>query len=72
MQLHVGVLHFQPSLEPFPLLADPDSYEPSTIDITQEPDEMRYWLDVLQKQTPTLVAKAAASEGNTEGTLGCA
>jgi type II pantothenate kinase len=32
MPLHVGVLQYTPSLEPFPLLADPSSYEPNTLD----------------------------------------
>ena len=33
MNLHVGVLHYTPSCEPFPLLADPVTYEPNTLDM---------------------------------------
>ena len=33
MNLHVGVLHYTPSCEPFPLLADPEHYEPNTLDM---------------------------------------
>ena len=33
MNLHVGVLHYTPSCEPFPLLADPVHYEPNTLDM---------------------------------------
>ena len=33
MNLHVGVLHYTPSSESFPLLADPATYEPNTLDI---------------------------------------
>ncbi len=36
MALHVGVLHYSPSLEPFPLLADPSTYEPNTLDMSNE------------------------------------
>ena len=33
MALHVGVLHYTPSHEQFPLLTDPMTYEPNTFDI---------------------------------------
>jgi type II pantothenate kinase len=33
----VGVLHFSPTLEPFPLLADPAAYVPDTVDVLASP-----------------------------------
>lgn len=36
MQLHVGVLQYTPSCEPFPLLADPVHYEPNTLDMNAD------------------------------------
>ncbi|GJP44935.1 hypothetical protein CLOM_g4333 [Closterium sp. NIES-68] len=63
--LNVGVLHLVPSLEVFPLLADPLSYEPNTVDLS-DPDEREYWLGILQDHIPNLVEKAVASEGATE------
>lgn len=65
INLNVGVLHFTPSSEPFPLLADPAQYDPSTIDINTDPEEMAFWVGVLQDQIPNVVEKAAASDGNT-------
>ncbi|XP_052181126.1 pantothenate kinase 2-like isoform X2 [Diospyros lotus] len=48
--LNVGVLHLVPTLEVFPLLADPKIY----------------WLTVLSEHLPDLVDKAVASEGGTD------
>lgn len=36
MHLHVGVLQYTPSCEPFPLLADPVHYEPNTLDMNAD------------------------------------
>ncbi|KAG1660836.1 hypothetical protein FOA52_008947 [Chlamydomonas sp. UWO 241] len=67
MSLHVGVLHYSPSLEPFPLLADPASYEPNTLDISLDKDgSFGWWLKLLDDQVPTVVEKAIASEGGGE------
>ncbi|KAI3724075.1 hypothetical protein L2E82_35840 [Cichorium intybus] len=63
--LNVGVLHLVPSLEVFPLLADPKTYEPNTIDLA-EPNELQYWFTVLSEHLPDLVDKAVASEGGTD------
>ncbi|KAH7857053.1 hypothetical protein Vadar_008490 [Vaccinium darrowii] len=63
--LNVGVLHLVPTLEVFPLLADPKTYEPNTIDIADH-GELEYWFTVLSKHLPDLVDKAVASEGGTE------
>ena len=68
MNLHVGVLHYHPSCESFPLLADPVHYTPDTQDINKDREEMDYWLGVLHDQIPTVVAKAIASEHKTPGT----
>lgn len=66
MALHVGVLHYQPSLEPFPLLADPASYEPNTLDVNEDSETFHWWLKILEEQIPTVVEKAIASEGGGE------
>ena len=64
IDLHLGVLHFHPSLESFPLLADPGGYNPNTIDINSDAAEMAYWVGILQDAIPTVVQKAASSEDN--------
>ncbi|XP_058192613.1 pantothenate kinase 2 [Rhododendron vialii] len=63
--LNVGVLHLVPTLEVFPLLADPKTYEPNTIDLADH-GELEYWFTVLSEHLPDLVDKAVASEGGTE------
>ncbi|KAI3673513.1 hypothetical protein L6452_39635 [Arctium lappa] len=63
--LNVGVLHLVPSLEVFPLLANPKSYEPNTIDLA-DPNELEYWFTLLSEHLPDLVDKAVASEGGTD------
>ena len=68
MNLHVGVLHYDPSFEPFPLLTDPVNYEPNTVDISGDKDMLDYWLTVLSDSIPTIMAKAVASEGGKPGT----
>ncbi|XP_027167715.1 pantothenate kinase 2 [Coffea eugenioides] len=64
-KLNVGVLHLVPTLEVFPLLADPKMYEPNTIDLS-DPGELEYWFTVLSGHLPDLVDKAVASEGGTD------
>lgn len=68
MNLHVGVLHYDPSFEPFPLLTDPVNYEPNTLDISGDKHMLEYWLNVLSDSIPTIMAKAVASEGGKPGT----
>ncbi|QCD81069.1 type II pantothenate kinase [Vigna unguiculata] len=63
--LNVGVLHLVPTLEVFPLLADPKIYEPNTIDLSDH-SELEYWFKILSENLPDLVAKAVASEGGTD------
>ncbi|KAK9799347.1 hypothetical protein WJX73_008823 [Symbiochloris irregularis] len=67
MNMHVGVLHYDPSCEYFPLLADPVHYTPDTQDINKDREEMGYWLGAMQEGLSTLVAKASASEHNKPG-----
>ena len=67
MNLHVGVLHYDPSFEPFPLLMDPVEYEPNTLNIREDKPMLHYWLNVLQDSIQTIMAKAMASEGATTG-----
>ena len=62
--LNVGVLHLVPSLEPFPLLADKQGYEPNTVDLSDQ-SEREYWLKILADNLSDLVEKAVASEGGT-------
>ncbi|EHA8590419.1 pantothenate kinase 2 [Cocos nucifera] len=63
--LNIGVLHLVPTLEVFPLLADPKMYEPNTIDLSDH-SELEFWFMVLSEHLPDLVAKAVASEGGTD------
>ncbi|XP_014490606.1 pantothenate kinase 2 [Vigna radiata var. radiata] len=63
--LNVGVLHLVPTLEVFPLLADPKMYEPNTLDLSDH-SELEYWFKILSENLPDLVAKAVASEGGTD------
>ncbi|GMJ06688.1 pantothenate kinase 2 [Hibiscus trionum] len=63
--LNIGVLHLVPTLEVFPLLANPKMYEPNTIDLSDH-KELEYWFTVLSEHSPDLVDKAVASEGGTD------
>ncbi|KAK1302878.1 Pantothenate kinase 2 [Acorus calamus] len=63
--LNIGVLHLVPTLDVFPLLADPKMYEPNTIDLADR-SELEYWFTVLSEHLPDLVDKAVASEGGTD------
>ncbi|KAK1326944.1 Pantothenate kinase 2 [Acorus calamus] len=63
--LNIGVLHLVPTLDVFPLLADPKTYEPNTIDLADR-SELEYWFTVLSEHLPDLVDKAVASEGGTD------
>ncbi|KAK7265684.1 hypothetical protein RJT34_33307 [Clitoria ternatea] len=63
--LNVGVLHLVPTLEVFPLLADPKTYEPNTVDLSEH-SELEYWFKILSEHLPDLVDKAVASEGGTD------
>ncbi|KAE8663935.1 Pantothenate kinase 2 [Hibiscus syriacus] len=63
--LNIGVLHLVPTLEVFPLLANPKMYEPNTIDLSDH-KELEYWFAVLSEHLPDLVDKAVASEGGTD------
>ncbi|TKY73505.1 Pantothenate kinase 2 [Spatholobus suberectus] len=63
--LNVGVLHLVPTLDVFPLLADPKLYEPNTIDLSDH-SELEYWFTILSEHLPDLVDKAVASEGGTD------
>ena len=53
--------------ETFPLLTDPVSYSPDTLDIWSNRPEMDYWLGILGEQVDTIVEKAINSEGNSPG-----
>ena len=53
--------------ETFPLLMDPVSYSPDTLDIWSNRPEMDYWLSILGEQVDDTVEKAIASEGNSPG-----
>lgn len=61
-----------PCRETFPLLMDPVSYSPDTLDIWSNRPEMDYWLGILGEQVDNIVEKAIASEGNSPGSLLCA
>ncbi len=70
MALHVGVLHYTPTQEPFPLIAEPSRYEANTTDICSDEDERRFWLGVLEAQIPTVCQKVGYPPTR-EGTPGC-
>ncbi|KHG02710.1 hypothetical protein F383_25888 [Gossypium arboreum] len=59
--LNVGVLHLVPTLEVFPLLANPKMYEPNTIDLSDH-CELEYWFTVLSEHLPDLVDKDLMKE----------
>lgn len=61
----LGVLHLCPRLHRFPLLADPEGYDPNTFRLS-DPEERDYWLDILERHLPSLIEKAVASEGGKE------
>ena len=68
VDLQVGVLHFSPTSEPFPLLSQRPGYRyvANTIDLSADAAEMAYWVGILQDQLPTVMEKAASSQGNTK------
>lgn len=68
VDLKVGVLHYTPGQEPFPLLLYPADYVPDTIDITERA-ELNYWVKILSGQIPIVAEKAIATDGGTEGFL---
>lgn len=64
--LEVGVLHVDPSLYEFPLLADPATYEASVLDISKDDMQRSYWIDVLSRQINMTAERAVASLGSTD------
>ena len=42
-------------------------YEPNTLDLSRDPEELAYWLSSLEANLPTVVEKAVASEGGGDG-----
>ena len=69
LDLQVGVLHFTPTSEPFPLLSISHKYVPNTIDINADAAEKAYWIGILQDQLATVMEKAASSQGNTDDAM---
>ena len=68
INLNVGVLHYTPGQEPFPLLSDPANYLPDTTDLTDRA-ELEYWVNGLAGHIPLVVEKAISTDGNTTGRL---
>ena len=66
LDLQLGVLHFTPTSEPFPLLSVSHKYTPNTIDINADAAEKAYWIGILQDQLATVMEKASSSQGNTD------
>jgi hypothetical protein len=52
--LKIGVLHFTPTLEPFPLLAYPQAYKADTYDLS-DPEDREFWLSLLAANVPTVL-----------------
>ena len=57
IDLQVGVLHFSPTLVPFPLLARGHSYVADTFDMA-DPEEREFWMSLLMKNVPSVIEKA--------------
>ena len=66
VDLNVGVLHYTPGQEPFPLLSQPADYVPDTVDITER-TELNYWVKILSGQIPIVAEKAISTDGGTQG-----
>lgn len=66
VDLQVGVLHYSPAQECFPLLRDPMSYVPDTWDLT-DTVQRDYFIKALKDQIPTVVEKAISIASSTEG-----
>lgn len=49
-----------------PLLADPATYNPHTIDLMADPHAHRYWVNVFVNHLPSLKRHAIVSEGDTD------
>ncbi|XP_004705533.1 4'-phosphopantetheine phosphatase [Echinops telfairi] len=45
-----------------PLLLDPSSYVPDTVDLTQDPQARKYWLDCFEEALDGVVKRAVASQ----------
>lgn len=62
----VGVLdRFPGRLVPFPLLADPQNYDPDIVDLTRTDKSMlNYWLDLLDNNLNSLVDMAVKSRSS--------
>ena len=68
LDLRVGILHYSPGHEIFPLLQDAASYIPDTSDMNNA-EQRDYWLKVLRDQIPTVVEKAISTGGSTSGQI---
>lgn len=55
-------------LVPFPLLADLGSYRANTIDLVDDAEARRIWLDIFRAHCDSLEPYAAASAGDTDDT----
>ncbi len=53
------------ALQCFPLIADPATYRPETIDLIDDDASREYWLEVFEHHTPGLAELASASQGHT-------
>lgn len=60
--LRVGVLHVEPQMHPFPLIADRAAYVPDTLDLAADPEARNYWIDALLKRLPATKAQAVSSD----------
>ncbi|MEM6391783.1 MAG: ARMT1-like domain-containing protein [Planctomycetota bacterium] len=47
----------------FPLLAEPDEYRPCPLDLSQDAQRHRYWLDLFRDHFPKLLREAAREAG---------
>jgi hypothetical protein len=69
MDLQIGVLHYSPSREPFPLLSEQQQpYTADTYDLN-DPEERDFWLSLLAANVPSVVEKACLSGGAKQATV---
>jgi hypothetical protein len=55
-------IEFNPNHEHFPLLLEPDTYMPDTLDIYSDRGELDHWVGVLISQIDSVVDKAVAGD----------
>lgn len=61
---HLEIDRFEKKLRFCPLLQDPLTYNPDTVDLTRDNDAREYWLQCLQDSLPKFTERAIKSQDN--------